>query len=110
MFLEGLKFKAGGAGGIILLFLGGAVFGVFLIKMYIYIGDYKIFRETKTQQALENLLVAQKSYYGVVYVLPLIIISLALLAFILGDLLSSYWKSYFGNSNTTIVNFEFVTT
>jgi len=84
-----VNFSKSGAGGIVALIFIGAIFGVLLIKMYAYIGDYKIFRETKTQQALEDLLEAQKGYYGFVYLLPLIMIGLALVAFILGDFLSS---------------------
>ena len=76
--------------GVFGLILMGLIFGFLLIKMYAYIGDYKIFRETKTQQTLEDLLDAQKGYYGWIYLLPLIMVGLALVAaFILGDLLSS---------------------
>jgi hypothetical protein len=56
--------------------------------MYAYIGDYKVFRETKTQKALEDLLDAQKGYYLWIYLLPVILIGLAFVAFILGDLMS----------------------
>ena len=75
------------ASGIAALILTGAIFGALLIKMYAYIGDYKVFKETKTQQALEDLLDAQKGYYGFIYLLPLIMTGLALVAFILGGLL-----------------------
>ena len=75
---------------LVLLLLMGGVFAFWLTKMYAYIGDYKIFRKTKTQQALEDLLDAQKGYYGWIYLFPLIIIALspfiALIAFVLGDL------------------------
>jgi hypothetical protein len=52
--------------GITLLFLLFlvSIIVVTLIKMYAYIGDYEIFRKTKTQTALEELLDAPKGYYG----------------------------------------------
>ena len=63
----------------------GAIFGLFLLKMYAYIRHYKIFRNTKTQQALEDLLDAQKGYYCFIYlVLPLSIILVYLVVFFLG--------------------------
>jgi len=82
--------KSSVVGGIVILIFMGAIFGVLLIKMYTYIGDYKIFKETKTQQALEDLLGAQKGYYRWIYLLPLIIVGLALVAFILSNLLTSF--------------------
>jgi uncharacterized membrane-anchored protein len=80
------NFSESGAIGIVALIFIGAIFGVLLIKMYAYIGDYKVFRKTKTQQALEDLLDAQKGYYGFIYLLPVIMVGVALVAFILGDL------------------------
>jgi len=65
----------------------GGIIAFLLIKMYAYIGDYKIFRETKTQQALEDLLDAQKGYYGWIYILPAVIIGVALIFFIFGSFL-----------------------
>ncbi|GHT32700.1 hypothetical protein FACS189434_05100 [Bacteroidia bacterium] len=81
--------ESNGMGKFITLILVGVIVGFLLIKMYAYIGDYKIFRETKTQQALEDLLDAQKGYYGWIYVLPLILVVVAFVAFVLGDLLSA---------------------
>lgn len=81
------NFNRGEASGIVMLLFIGMIFVFLLIKMYAYIGDYKIFRETKSQQALEDLLDAQKGYYGWIYLLPLIFIGLVLVAFILGDFL-----------------------
>ena len=83
-----------GKGSQILTLLFGDVVVVFLlIKMYAYIGNYKKFRKSGTQQALEDLLDAQKGYYGWAYILPfilIILIGLALVAFIIGDLSSSF--------------------
>lgn len=62
----------------------GAIISFGLIKIYAYIGDYKVFRETKTQQALEDLLDAQKGYYWWIYVLPYIVV-VAVLVYILVD-------------------------
>lgn len=65
----------------------GTILSFVLIKMYAYIGDYKVFRETKTQQALEDLLDAQKGYYGWIYLLPYIM-PILVLVYILVDFMS----------------------
>ena len=74
-----------GAGEMITIILVGVALGLLLKNMHSYIKVYKTFRETKTEQAFENLLEAQKRYYGFIYILPLIMIGLAIIASIIGD-------------------------
>ena len=84
------NFIIGGIEGverIVALILVATILVFLIIKMYAYIGDYKLFRKTKTQKALEDLLDAQKGFYWWIFVLPIILICLSLFAFILGDLL-----------------------
>ena len=80
-----------GASGIVALILMSLFFVFLLIKMYAYSDVYKIFRETQTQKALEDVLDAQKGFYWWIFVLPLIFFGLAFglafLAFIIGDFL-----------------------
>ena len=87
MILTFSSFNANMVGEITALILGGGICVFLLIKMYAYIGDYKVFRKTKTQKALEDLLDAQKGYYWWIFVLPWILLCLALIAFIFGNLL-----------------------
>jgi uncharacterized membrane-anchored protein len=73
--------------GIIWLIFIGTVFRFLLVRMYDYIAAYKIFRKTKRKRALEELLDAQQSYYWWIYLLPIILIGLALVWFVLGGFL-----------------------
>ena len=81
---QGIMF--GGMGGSLIgpLFVW-CILGFLLTKMYAYIAAYKVFRATKTQQALENLLKLQKGYYGWVYLLPLIVFSIAFVILMFGN-------------------------
>jgi uncharacterized membrane protein YwaF len=61
--------------------------GVTIIKIYAYLGDYKIFIKHKNQNALDDLLDAQRGFYGWIFLMPLILSGISLLLFIIGGLL-----------------------
>jgi uncharacterized membrane protein len=61
--------------------------GVTIIKIYAYLGDYKIFIKHKNQNALDDLLAAQRGFYGWFLLMPLILVGISLLLFIIGGLL-----------------------
>jgi hypothetical protein len=66
------------------------IFGVLWIpRMRSYIKNYKQFKEEKTRLSLESLFNAQRKYYFIVYLFPVLMIVVALVAFILGDLFAA---------------------
>jgi hypothetical protein len=67
-----------------------ATLGMTLVKTYAYIGDYRIFITSKSPNAWEDMLDAQKGFYGWVFVMPLILIVVSLLLFVLGDVLGVF--------------------
>ena len=76
VFISASKVNAG-ASAIVVSILMGLFFVFLLIKMYAYSDVYKIFRETQTQKALEDVLAAQKGFYWWIFVLPLIFMGVA---------------------------------
>jgi predicted RND superfamily exporter protein len=82
-----VNFSKNAIAGIVVFIFVVLILGALLIKMYAYIGDYKKFKETKTQKALEDLLDAQKGYYGWIYFLPLIMFVVMLVIAALGTFL-----------------------
>ena len=56
------------------------LFVILLIKMNSYIGSYKKFKKNKTKQTLEGFLDTQRGYYGLIYLLPIILIGIYLIA------------------------------
>jgi hypothetical protein len=73
-------------------FFALALLGVTIVKVYAYLRDYKNFIASKSKRTLEDMLDAQRRFYGWVFVMPLIVFGvvfgIALVLFILGDVLS----------------------
>jgi uncharacterized membrane protein (DUF485 family) len=61
---------------------------VTIIKIYAYLGDYKIFIKHKSENTLDDLLDAQRGFYGWIILMPLILLGISLLLFLVGGILN----------------------